>query len=244
MVKNKSVNSNTTRKKRKKYKIIIFDLDETIGHFQELSILFNDDCSKNPKLSEKEIMYDILNNNPQVFRTKIFTLFSYLEIIKKIKKNIKILLFTNNQGPKFWYNNIVSFIHDRLKYKLFDKVIGPYKIGNDIVERKRTTHNKSVKDISKILKIPLKQMSIIIFDDQYHTNMNHTNVIYVHLNEYIPNMKLDYNKEYDIMRDELNRFLKKSTSLDKSSKTKKTRKIGKNKSIKNDKNYTKKQIIL
>lgn len=202
---------------------ILFDLDETIGHFQDISIFLDEEAMLNPRLSKKEIIFKLLKGNSHVFRTKIFSLFNFIKKRKMRNNNIHVSLFTNNQGPKYWYNSIVEYINYTLNYKLFDKVIGPYKIGNTQIELQRTSHDKSIHDITRILNVSLKKSRFIIFDDQVHSNMFHDNVQYIHVNEYLPNIKSRiYLDEYKFMKDELIKFLPKSKRTpNKNSKTQK-----------------------
>ena len=196
--------------------VILFDLDETLGYFQDLKPLFDIKMFKNPNKSKKKIMFSLLDSNPSIFRNYLFSLLSFIKTKKRHNKNIKVALFTNNQGPKFWYSLIVEYINKRLNYELFDTIIGPYKIGNIQIEKQRTTHNKSIQDISNILNVPLDTTKFIMFDDQYHTNMTHKNVKYIHLYSYVPKnvdpLKYNeqiYKREYNMMKQQLKTFLPK-----------------------------------
>jgi hypothetical protein len=191
-------------------KYVIFDLDETIGYFQELGPLFDsyNSIKTDNKMSKKEVLYNILDENINVFRTNIFSIFKELMITKRTNKNIKVILFTNNQGPKYWYNYIVEYINDRLNYKLFDSVIGPYKIGSTKIEPKRTSHNKSIKDICNILHINCENSRFLMFDDQPHTNMDHKNVTFILLEPYVPPSSSLDKQEYIRMMRELKKFIK------------------------------------
>jgi len=194
---------------RKKEKIIIFDLDETIGYFQDLSMLFYKEFLRFPNASERDVLFGLLEINPGIFRINIFEIFTLIINAKKNNHSIKTVLFTNNQGPRLWYNLIVDYIHYKLDYELFDVIIGPYKIGNEVVEKERTTHNKSIYDLSIILRIPVDYMDVIIFDDQKHTNMTHKNVLYVKLKPYIHYVVEDtqYIKDYFNMREKILYFI-------------------------------------
>jgi hypothetical protein len=197
--------------------IVLFDLDETLGYFQHISMFFDEEIQKNPKKSKKEIIFKLLDENPTSFRINLFSLLSLLKREKRKHKNIRIALFTNNQGPKYWYTSIVEYLNNKLKYKLFDTVIGPYKIGSYQVEPYRTTHNKSILDIARILDIDVNKSKVIMFDDQYHTNMLHQNVKYIHLNEYLPkevepkhHNDGTYEREHIMIINELRKFLPKT----------------------------------
>lgn len=216
--KGKSINKKKTQKKKRggnkisksiknqKIKYIIFDLDETIGYFQDIGVEFQIIMNNtNNMYNKKEILFNLLSRNEEVFRFGIFRLFNLL----KIKKNtdIKIILFTNNQGPKYWYNFIVEYINNVINFKLFDKVIGPYKINNTIIENGRTSHNKSIYDLHKILNIPSNSAKFLMFDDQFHSNMIHEDVKFIHIKPYNPPLKDTDLQEYTRMRNEILSFV-------------------------------------
>lgn len=208
---NGTVNSSTC-----KY-IVVFDLDETIGYFQNLGLVFDEQHRKTPVISKENVMHTILDQHPNSFRLHIFSLFQYLKKRKHENKNIMVVLYTNNQGPKYWYTSIISYIHKQLNYELFDTIIGPYKIGNTQIERSRTSHNKSVIDMYNILEEDPETTKVIMFDDQHHSNMKHPNVTYIHLYKYIPfaiddthHKKNTYHNEFLMMKHTLKEFLPKN----------------------------------
>lgn len=191
----------------KKTKYIIFDLDETIGYFQDLGVEFQVIMNNmNNDYYKKEILFNLLSNNEEVFRFGIFRLFNMLKMKKN--NNIKVVLFTNNQGPKYWYNYIVEYINKVLDFELFDYIIGPYKINNKIVEINRTSHNKSIYDLYNIFNISSNSAEFLMFDDQYHSNMLHEDVKFIHINPYKPPINETDIKEYTLMRNEILSFLK------------------------------------
>ena len=57
-------------------KIIVFDMDETIGSFIFLSVYYNIllDIKKFIQKNKKEIFFKILDSNPDIFRKNIFSL--------------------------------------------------------------------------------------------------------------------------------------------------------------------------
>lgn len=240
-------NSNHTRKHikqpRKKY-VILFDLDETLGHFQHISMFFDDEIHKNPKNNKKEIIFKLLDENPSSFRIHLFSLLSFLKREKQRNKNITVALFTNNQGPKYWYNSIVEYLNNKMNYQIFDKVIGPYKIGSYQVEPQRTSHNKSILDISRILNTDLKRTKYIMFDDQYHSNMEHKRVKFIHINEYLPkdinpegHIDGTYEREHIKIMKELRDFLPKHNK--KHQKTKRNKNTNTQMKMKTQKNHKK-----
>ena len=165
-------------------KVIIFDLDETIGYFQQISIL--DHYFKNTFEIQKEfaLVEYLLNTFPQVFRPGIFKIFKNIKKQKKSNGNIVVVLYTNNNSTGLWVNHIIDYIHNKLQYKLFDHIIKAHKIGNKIVEPKRISNEKSLIDVMRCTKLSPKNLFCFI-DDQYHNRMNNKNIYYLHTFPYI-----------------------------------------------------------
>ena len=218
--------------------IVLFDLDETIGYFQNISALFNQEISINPLASKTMIIHNLLRTSPDAFRPGIFELFNIILRGKKSNPNIIVALFTNNQGPKYWYNAIISYINSMYTYKLFDQVIGPYKINGVRVEPQRKSHNKSIKDISKILGTNTTSDKYIFFDDQYHSKMSHKNVEYVHIAQYIPGIKSvdEFKADAKEMINKHSFFLNKSIKIKRVKGGSRRKKINKNKKTRKRKN--------
>lgn len=173
---------------------IVFDLDETIGHFTQIGILweslqyiFNDD------LNQKLFNY-LLDEYSCFLRPSILTIFKYLKNMKSKNKNIKICIYTNNQGPKSWCKMIANYIEFKLKTNkkktFFDKIIYAYKIDNIITEPKRTSHEKIYTDLIRCLNARKKDI-ICFIDDQFHKKMIHDNVTYINIKPYIYNYSND-----------------------------------------------------
>ncbi len=114
---------------KKPYKIVVFDLDETLGYFTEFGIFC--DCLnyyfKNNEYSEKNFN-ELLNLFPEFLRPKILSILQYLKIKKKENKCYKVMIYTNNQGDKSWAINIKNYFDKELNYKLFDQIIAAFKV--------------------------------------------------------------------------------------------------------------------
>ena len=84
----------------------VFDLDKTIGYFTQIS-MFIDGIEEfiERKLKRKEF-FKLLDLYPEIFRPEIFSTFNYLLRLKKNNKCVKILIYTNNIGPKSWVHDI------------------------------------------------------------------------------------------------------------------------------------------
>ena len=119
-------------------------MDETLGHFSQLGIIVDGI----EKVIKKKLNQTEFNNLLDIFhlylRPDIIKILNYLKNKKEKNKLDKVIIFTNNQGPKDWTNKIKNYFNYKLKYNLFDQIIGAYKINGKEVERLRTS---IIKDI-------------------------------------------------------------------------------------------------
>ena len=164
-------------------KIVVFDLDETLGMFVQLGVFC--DCLK--RISRKQIstpdFFNILDAFPEFLRPKIIPILKYIKQQKIKGICSKALIFTNNQGPTEWGENIKKYFEHKVQHKLFDQLIGAYKIRGEIREPNRTSYDKSYKDLKKISKLA-DSTQICFLDDQYHPDMVHKNIYYIYLPAY------------------------------------------------------------
>jgi len=175
-------------------KVIVFDLDETIGHFEELG-RFIDGLSalhENKQFTNsyhkdafdhitQKYFDEILDLYPEFLRPKMLNIFKHLANLKSKNKHLKVAIYTNNMGPRSWTIYIKKYIEKKVGRKLFDKVISGYRPrekGNC-----RTTHLKTHKDLIKCMNLS-ENTPIVFFDDQYHPKMKTDNIHYVHLTPY------------------------------------------------------------
>jgi hypothetical protein len=167
-------------------KIVVFDLDETLGYFTEFGIFW--DCLKNYlKLNEKNLSQttfnDILDLYPEFIRPNIINILKYLKKKKISQCCHKMMIYTNNQGSKEWAHSIISYFENKIKYKLFDQIISAFKINGKKVEICRTKHDKCHKDFIKCTKLPVNA-EICFIDDSYYPEMSNNNIYYINLKPY------------------------------------------------------------
>lgn len=184
-------------------KIVVFDLDETLGYFVELGIFIN----------VIEILFDItINENqfneildlyPEFLRPNIIKILKYLKQRKQINNKTQVMIYTNNQGPRSWVDMIKNYFETKINYKLFDQIIGAFKINGEIIEICRTSHRKSYDDFIRCTKLP-RDAKICFLDDLQHDEMIHDNVYYINLKPYV------YMLDYKVMID---RFINSNVSL-------------------------------
>jgi hypothetical protein len=183
-------NTNKMLKSSKPNKIIVFDLDETLGCFTEISIFWSalEDFYGTSLLNES--FYDIIDLFSDFLRPNILNILEYVKD-KKIKNECdKIMIYTNNQGPKSWVNMISNYFNNKIGYKVFDNIIAAFKVSGKIIEFNRTSHDKSVEDLIRCTRIS-PNTEICFIDDQYHPFMNMENVYYINVKPYFYSMPFE-----------------------------------------------------
>ena len=164
-------------------KTIVFDFDETLGHFGELGAFIGNLQLWFKSAIKRDFLYSLLDMYPFVFRSDLFKI---LNLVKKLKKRGdigKVIIYTNNMAPRGWVLSIKKYLELKLNFPLFDRVISAWKIDNKVIESKRTSHDKSYGDLIRCANLSNKT-KVLFFDDQEHSIMNHPNVAAVHLIPY------------------------------------------------------------
>jgi len=194
--------------------VVVFDLDETIGCFQQLGIFCDALEIFNKKKLTRDDFIEILDLYPEYFRPNLFNIMKFLKQ-KKIKGDLqKVCLYTNNNGPKEWARRICLYIDNKIDYKLFDNHIGAYMVGGKQIERNRTTHEKTVDDFLNTTHFS-QDIKICFIDDLYHEKMDTANVYYIHVEPYNKILPIEtlisrYLKRYNLDVDpiQFNKFIK------------------------------------
>lgn len=164
-------------------KIIVFDLDETLGYFQELCIFIDAiEFLFKIKISQHEFN-EILDLFPEFLRPDILDILDFIKL-KKDKTNCKVMIYTNNQRSREWVIKIKNYFDYKMNEPLFDHVIAAFKVNGKHLEICRTSHNKTYSDFIKCTKLP-KEAKICFIDDQMHEGMKHDNVYYVKVKPYV-----------------------------------------------------------
>lgn len=183
-------------------KIVVFDLDETLGYFSELGMFW---YAINSYITNKKIDYNltqcdfnnILDLYPEFLRPNIINILLYLKQKRKANRCNKLMIYTNNQGPSGWIDHIKKYFEDKISYKLFDQVVAAFKINGKKIEMCRTSHAKSHSDFIKCTKIP-ETTKICFLDDTHYPDMENENVYYINIKPYT------YDLDFDTI---INRFL-------------------------------------
>ena len=74
----------------------------TIGHFEQLSMFLNGlQLIVDKNISDK-YLYKLIDLWPQFLRPGIIDLLESIAKIKKRNKCVKVVIYTNNMGPRSW----------------------------------------------------------------------------------------------------------------------------------------------
>jgi len=184
---------NEFHKKRKKRvkRVIAFDLDETLGSFSELYILWSilqDMCEDHYPVDFNQL----LDLYPEFLRYGILHILEYLHEKKETGQCKKLYIYTNNQCSLNWINLISKYFNYKLDLKndLFDKIIYAFKIDSKRVEVDRTTHSKTYNDFMKCTMIP-SSAEICFIDNSYYSKMKNEKVYYIQPASYHHSLRTD-----------------------------------------------------
>ena len=176
-------------------KIVVFDLDETLGYFTEFGIFW--DClihylkSKNKSSLTQSDFDNILDLYPEFLRPNIINILNYLKNKKQSLCCHKMMIYTNNNGPREWAHHIIDYFSKKITYKLFDQLISAFKINGKVVEVCRTTHDKTYNDFIKCTKLPTNA-EICFLDDTFYPEMANDNIYYINVKPYYHDLQFDY----------------------------------------------------
>ena len=173
-----------------KIKAIVFDLDETLGHFsnlRELSAAIEKVMHRPLKNAEFAELFDLY---PEFLRPGILTILEFLYYKKTQGALNKVYIYTNNQCGKEWVDRIVAYINKKIGAvkPLFDDTIYAFKIKNQVVDVRRTTNNKTHSDIIKCTMLKDDATEICFVDDKKYTRMYGERVYYIQPRPYIHTM--------------------------------------------------------
>jgi len=199
-----------TPSSKKKHKVVVFDVDETLGNFAQFSIFGHvlDDYFKTP-----DIMYQHFNNlvdlYPEIIRPNMVRILDYIRKKKTEGSCRKVIIYTNNTGPDKWVTHIRRYFEYKLKQftlagqttqqqqqqakdlmivpPLFDRLIGGYKPEQASSSTEgfpqRTTPEKTMSDLIYCSRLPA-DIEVCFLDDLYHTKMTDERVYYIKLQPY------------------------------------------------------------
>jgi hypothetical protein len=182
----------TKPKYKNNNKVIVFDLDETLGSFVELDMLWR-------ALKPLEAVYNIdvdfnklLDIYPEFLRYGMLSILDFLYQKRKSNKFHNMYIYTNNQSHKSWPTLISNYFNYKLKSDkpVFDKIILAFKINNKAIELSRTTHDKTYSDFIKCTLLP-KTTEICFIDNSEFYEMKKERVYYIQPASYYHNLTVN-----------------------------------------------------
>jgi hypothetical protein len=170
-----------------KKRIVVLDVDETLGYFVELGI-FCDALTQTAWNHDATAQYAHFNHLmdafPEFLRPNIMNLLRFLKLKKDANECCGVMVYTNNNGPRAWVEHIVQYMEAKLGAPLFDQIVAAFKINGKIIEMGRTTHDKTYDDLMRCTKLP-SNVEVCFLDDQMHSHMEHGQVYYIHVKPYV-----------------------------------------------------------
>ena len=188
-------------------KVVVFDLDETIGSFSDLYLIwtaiFNTGIYKGPTNPQivQTIFNELLDLYPEFLRYGILHILDFIRTKIQNGESHFIYLYTNNQcnfvacpdsrhdtppSPTEWVEMIIVYLNMKIgaTNTIFAKPICAFKIGSRIIEPLRESRRKTHSDLLKCTVLP-KNTEICFVDDAYHSQMVHNKVYYVQPPPYV-----------------------------------------------------------
>ena len=167
-------------------KYAVFDVDETLGYFSQFGAFV--DALNNYYNDFSRVVFDnfneLLDLYPEFIRPNIIEILKYISEKRSEGVCKGIIIYTNNQGPRSWVENISKYFDYKVGTQVFDQIIAAYKVNGKIVQEGRTTQNKTYEDLVRIAHIP-KTSEICFVDDLNHPGMRHQNVLYINVKPYV-----------------------------------------------------------
>jgi hypothetical protein len=176
-----------------KSKVVVLDVDETIGYFVELGI-FCDALTRVAWNNNENMQYTHFNTLMDAFqeflRPNILELLQFLKMKKDSNECAGVLVYTNNCGPRIWVEHITKYIESKLGEPLFDQIVAAFKVNGEIIEVGRTTSDKTYEDLLRCTKLP-PNVEVCFLDDQLHAKMEHARVYYINVKPYVHQLSVE-----------------------------------------------------
>lgn len=173
------------------YKTIAFDLDETLGSFGDLYLLWiGIETYIQHNIDPNDLFRSIMDLYPEFLRHGILSILEFLLHKKKIGDCDRIFLYTNNQCKDGWIDHILKYISEKLGENIFDKTISAYMIQNKMKNISRTSNNKTYNDLIRCTMIS-KTADVCFIDNSYYEKMLHDRVYYIQPKSYDHSLSTD-----------------------------------------------------
>jgi hypothetical protein len=194
----------------KKHKVVVFDVDETLGNFAQFSIFGHvlEDYFNDPTIMYRHFN-DLVDLYPEIIRPSMVRILDYIRKKKNAGICSKVMIYTNNMGPDKWVSHIRHYFENKLRGTapiggssssssakdlaivppLFDHIIGGFKpngaagAGAAAGYPQRTTKEKTIDDFIHCSRLP-SNIEVCFLDDIHHPKMTDERVYYIKLQPY------------------------------------------------------------
>jgi hypothetical protein len=178
-------------KSSKGVKTIAFDLDETLGSFGDMYLLWIGIETYVQYTEDPYTLFrELIELYPEFLRHGILPILEFLLHKKKMGECSRIFLYTNNQCKEGWVDHILHYLNEKLGEPLFDKTVCAFKIQNKTTNPSRTTNNKTYADLIRCTMLP-KSAEVCFIDNSYYEKMIHDRVYYIQPKSYDHTLSTD-----------------------------------------------------
>ena len=205
--------SSSTPRPKKRPKVVVFDVDETLGNFAQFSIFCHvlEEYFNKPDITYRHFN-DLVDLYPEIIRPSMLRILEYIRKKKNAGVCSKVMIYTNNMGPDKWVGHIRQYFEYKLRAMvappatsddlaivspLFGHTIGGFKSQSAAVATasssssssssdafpQRSTKEKTVRDFIRCSRMP-PDIEICFLDDVYHPKMTDERVYYIKLQAY------------------------------------------------------------
>lgn len=95
--------------------IVVFDLDETLGYFTQFGVVWDAWIDVVGEQAATQSAFDaLLDQFPEYLRPNIMSILHYIQQQKVLRRCSKVMIYTNNNGPRSWAEHIVRYFDAQL----------------------------------------------------------------------------------------------------------------------------------
>ena len=164
---------------------VVFDLDSTIGDFSGIGLLINGIQNAVQRPLPFQYIHHIFGLFPGVFHPELFMTLKLLKLKKAEDPQLKVIIYTNNTGPRSWTMLIRRYLETLFHAPIFDAVITGHRPRDHY--NCRNTSMKTYSDLIRCGGLP-SYTHVLFIDDQQHPYMLVPKVSYYHMAPYYHNV--------------------------------------------------------
>ena len=173
---------------RDKQRVVVFDLDETLGHFHLIRLIWESihefiNYNNIPYMMNQNDFNHLFDIFPEMLRPEIISILCFLKEKKSLGVCSGIMIYTNNKYPQEWVYLIIRYIEYKVGHTLFDNIVLAFKLNGRIQQIGRTTNEKKLEDFVACCRLP-ETVEICYFDNSEYNGMLAENVYYLKVRAY------------------------------------------------------------